>query len=349
MNCQKFSEKYIHFEELDSREQKDLLSHLQNCPDCRKLSRKINGINHALKKHARASHFSDDVLLRYVHYLSSPDEPYYDGSKLNKELAADIDAHVSDCHLCQKKVAAFRQELIEMGTYLEEEGVPDLVIGKPAASEVLSKQFAKLSRRLSQAIEQLTARPQWKLIPALATALTVVIVLLVSPVFRGSGDSYSKLTQIEVRQISAITRGSAANALQKSISQFNRENYLAAAEQLEEFLRTQPENPNRAYAEYLCGLSCLMQVNGKLQQLPEGTKTEAINRGIRHLQNAKANIRSRRLQENILWYLAKAYLMKKDAKTARAYLDKIIPLKGRRMEQAQTLLDEIQKILLSGK
>jgi hypothetical protein len=96
-------------------------------------------------------------------------------------------------------------------------------------------------------------------------------------------------------------------------------------------------------------MAYLFEVNKYLDKKIDETQSQNIEKGINHLNKAILLTDRIRIKEDAFWYLAKAYLMKKDGIKAKNLIKQVITFKGKRYLQAQNILDELENILNSTK
>ena len=110
--CKDFSEKIIFFNDLDTNEQEIVKEHIASCKNCRQHFVENQAIIADLKEYSLSYHFNHDLLLRYAHYLNTPNEHLYNGIKLTREEINTIGIHLEQCDICRKIVADVSNEMV---------------------------------------------------------------------------------------------------------------------------------------------------------------------------------------------------------------------------------------------
>ncbi len=343
--CKEFRKK-IFWEELSEEQQQRLKKHLESCAECRQYFERNEAILSSLQK--SNVHISGELLNRYTSYLYAPDEPDYDGRRLSKTEISRMQKHLRQCRSCEQKLADLKAEFQDLQAFIDNSELPDLTIDRRS----FQFEFLEKVGHLRETVESIlnaffsSLKPKYVLIPATGLAVLLALVLII-PSLERSGDAYSELAALEKTEISYLTRSSTTTSLRSGIAEFNQANYSSAIEILTGFIRENPEDANIAYPEYVCGLAYLFEANQSTGDELSPPQHRKLERGIAHLQTALSSSDNLRLRENANWYLGKAYLMKKDARTAREFFEKVSSLKGQRYQQAQMMLNEIEKILIS--
>lgn len=341
--CKKYIEKLIFFDELNEMEKQDIQEHLKNCKECKIHFEQISALMTSLKNELNASHLSDEALVRYLIRESFPEETDYDGKKLSAFEVLKIKNHLQRCDACTTKIQEMRTEYKSLEDFINESEIENYVIGKNSIWTILNNQISSLFVSFLENLKNLSfiPKPKYVLIPATVIAV-LLLLLLFLPIFNSNGSFYFKLGKLEKTEISYLTRGSNTNSLQIAISEFNKNNYSKVIGFLESFVLENPENPNRAFAEYVCGLAYLYQAE-------KANQTGDIDKGIEHLRSSLALNPNTRLQEDANWYIGKAYLKKENGQEAIQYFKRVKSLKGNRSHKAQRILLELEKNLISSK
>jgi len=347
--CKTINEKIIFFEELSDDEKKDVQKHLKTCSECREVFGQIQIILSNLMAMGDQNHIDDAVLVRYITYKNNPNETDYDGTKLVEPEVANIQKHLQECALCQEKINEKQSEYDSIETYLDEMDLPDVEI-KVHSEKIQSKRnisspvniFEKLWKNLFD-----VRKPKY--VYALASVFVILfLIILILPIFKGSPNIYYEIALLEKSKVTFLTRGANVSPVREGLFEFNEGNYSASIEILENYVTEQPDNPNRAFAEYICGISYLFRVNDLLVdnlKIPDYD----IDKGIKHLENSLSRSSNLRIQEDANWYIAKAYLIKKNGQKAKEYFEKTASLKGRKYQKAQNILSELRNILTPSK
>ncbi len=344
-SCHEFHDAIVLFEDLDPSDRREVMVHVEKCASCRKKFREYRAVMAAVLENADPGHIDEPMLTRYGIYLSEPAEPDYDGRRLAADEISHIEEHVEQCSPCRQKIDRIKQEYQEIEAYLEEAGVPSVNLGQVSAWSRLGRWSVRLFELPSTVAKTLISLPAPKLYPAAVTVVaSLLVVVWVSPLFRGSGAIYYELASIEGEEVTFVTRSGASAQMTDGLLDFSEGRYLQAIEHLEGYITEHPDDPNVAYAHYVSGMACLRaaksDVLGRFVQID----TELLDRGIRHFQITADLSDNARIDEDAHWFLGKAYLMKQEAEPAIEAFREVSEMQGRRYRQAQQMVSDLVEI-----
>jgi tetratricopeptide (TPR) repeat protein len=341
--CEYFYDQIIFYDDLSPSEQREVDAHTAACADCRQRLRETQLIVAGLMQRDSTGHVADELLTRYGIFLSNPQEPDYDGSRLASEEIAGIKQHLQKCHVCQQRVDAIVQEFREIDRYLEQAGVPALIVGKKPAWAAIQQLAAKWLDWISSFLKSTVSVP--KFYPVAATAFAVILILAwTSPLFRGSEYKYHQLASLEVENAAFLTRDAEFQNMSDGLYAFEQGRYAQALEKLEQFIANNPEHRALDYAHYVAGLTCLLQAKNDFLGRFQAYDSSLVQRGIKHLQAAIQHSDNLRVKEDAYWFIGKAYLMKQQAKAAKAAFEKVQEMNGKRFQAAQKIIAAIEEI-----
>lgn len=348
--CKNYREKLIYFDDLDSEVQAEVKAHLKTCANCRNDFDKFRRILNSLKNMNQNVHISEKFLARYVVYQFDPNEPDYDGVILTDGEVNKIRGHLTRCDDCRKKFEEMQQEFQSIESYLEGLDLPDVFVRKIEPPTPLKDRISSALETVINGIRTtLTpAAGRYVLIPATVIAVLLAIFLFL-PVFQSGSNNYFKVAALQDTRVSYLTRGGGSGSLHTGLFEFNEGNFSSAIVLLEQYIESNPDDPNRNFAEYVCGISYLYEVNKNLRKGLQPEHYRLIEKGMKHLQTVLSGSDNPRLLEDANWYMAKAYLMKDDIPVAISYFEKILKLNGRRYQQAKDILRDLKNILTSAK
>ena len=344
--CKKFYEKILLFDDLSTHEQLEVKQHTANCDKCRKQLEKFQMIISSLKR-SQVSHVTDDtLLLRYGIHISAPKEPDYDGRKLTRSEVSKIRKHLAECSECMQKVDQFCQEYQEIDDYLEKTDFPTLSLAPKSSWSLVSENAIHFLKSVTFTAKSKIFVPIPKFYPIAAGAMAVILLMiLVGPFFRGSGNPYLELASLEQEEISLVTRSSISLPLNEEFSAFHERDYKKAIQNLERFITNNSTDPSIFYAHYLLGISYLIEAKSGLLGRFQKYDTELVDKGIENLQMAETLIVNIGIKEECYWYIGKAYLMKSGGENAKAVFEKVLNMRGRRYQEAKQTIKEIDNIL----
>ena len=349
-SCKEYSEKIIFFDDLDDDEKQIVIKHLENCKDCQSHFEKTKLIMKSLKSELNVDHLNNQLLARYVVYDNFPGEADFDGEKLSKLEVLKIQKHLRTCTSCQEKFEKMKVEFKAIETYLNETELGSYTFRKDFYIDIFINKFTSILDSMKEGFNKLRSNPKQKFVFIPAAGLAIILIMfLVLPFFKGTENVYHNLGKLENTEIAYLTRSVNVDQLQSGIAEFNNGNYAISIDILEKFILEHSDDPNLAFAHYVCGLSYLFQVNKILDNETKPIHIQNIDKGIMHLQTVLSLEPNMRLQENSNWYLGKAFLMKKDGQKAIEYFRKVRKLKGRKYQKAQNIIIELEKKLNSTK
>ena len=346
-SCKEYSEKIIFFDDLDDKEKQIIIKHLENCKDCQSNFEKTRLIMKSLKSELNVDHLDPQLLARYVIHDNFPDEADFDGERLLKSEVLKIQKHLRTCSLCQEKFEEMKVEFKEVETYLNE---TELANYTDSSIDVFINKITSISDSMKEGFNKLWSNPKQKFVFIPAAGLAIILIMfLLLPFFKGTGNMYYNLGKLENTEIEYLTRSVNVDQLQSGIAEFNNGNYTISIDILGKFILEHSDDPNLAFAHYVCGLSYLFQVNKILDNEIEPVRIQYLDKGIMHLKTVLSLKPNVRLRENSNWYLGKAYLLKEDGHKAIEYFRKVQKLKGRKYQKAQKIIIELEKNLISTK
>lgn len=345
--CKDIQEKIIFYDELSPGEQQTIRRHTDDCTDCRKHFTELQAIMAGLKQNVATSHIDDKLLTCYGIYLSDPDEPDYDGRQLTQQEIAGIETHVQTCLDCRQKVEQVTQEFREIDAYLEQAGVPETKINIAMAKTSARKKSSGVREMIASLADRIFALPKLQLYPATAAAFALVLILVwVSPLFRGSEFQYYKVASIDPKTeiAGAYLRGDVEQDFSDGLFAFDQGQYNFAIEKLEKFITVNPGSPNRSHAGYITGVASLAIAKSDFIGRFHAIDDDLVYRAIEYFQAAIQSTNNLRIQENAYWFLGKAYLMLQNSDQAKTSFQKVIALQGDRAGAARRLMAELENL-----
>lgn len=349
-NCSKYHEKIIFYDDLSDAEKETLQVHLESCENCRDDFEKINSILRLLSQEVELSHPGNERLVRFVIYENLPDEPDFDGAKLSSQEFTAIRKHLEGCQDCNDKYCEMKSEYESLEHFIRQSNLPDYQLGQKPVRIKFSDRLSRVIKFMEETWKSLSShtKPKYVLAPAAAVLAIMLILFIILPLFKGTEITYRTLAKLESKKITYLTRGSDVNDLQQGIASFNAKNYMASIQRLEAFISSKPNHPNRAFAEYVCGLAYLFHADNFDENL-EPANYQYIDNSIEHLKTSLSWSTNLRIQEEDAWYLGKAFLMKGNASEAIKYFKKVKSLRGRNYQNAEQILTDIERNLISSK
>lgn len=337
--CKKIKDNIFFFNSLSEQEKNKISEHIAHCPGCQDHFNKI----HNLTRLVRSKHIEDSLIESYVIYQNQPDEAEYHGKKLNISEINLIEKHLLNCSECSAKFEKIKSTYLEMDQYMESLNFPDIILHPQGIKKILlikNMKFQEHAIILKDFILSVFLKHK-----SLAISVSVFAFIIISVLcFSENSGSIKNLALIEDINIPVSTRSAITDDLQKGILLFNQKKYSMAVTVLERYIKNDLKDYNKDYARYILGLSYLKQA-GVLKDAHLGSDhLSVLNKGIKQLNFVLKDAKNPALSEDIVWFLGKAYLMKKDTITAKQYFEKVIALKGNKSKESQEILDNLQDI-----
>ncbi|MBD3223311.1 MAG: outer membrane protein assembly factor BamD [Caldithrix sp.] len=340
-NCEQIQEHINFYDQLDVSTRNTVDKHLAICENCRQHYQTVRQIDNSIKSNFWRNHFDDELLIRYAIYKNDPGEVDYDGQSLNAKQVRAIEDHLITCQHCSYKVNYYVQSYLELENFVEESDIPDITIGTTPWFTKIDQAVHSLYQNTRYILNKIIPQTSFPKYASAAVGLALIILLFWNPFTSMNGQSnYDSLTRIEPITISFQVRSSAGQELVEGFSHFNKKNYSLAARTLRNFLAKNAEHQNQAYVNYVYGLSLLLQAQQNELTQPD---QETIDEGIRRLKASLNQTGTNRLKEDILWYLGKAYIIKKDTDQAIEYFKRVIQLDGKRSQDARKLMSKLKR------
>jgi tetratricopeptide (TPR) repeat protein len=342
--CNEYFEQIIHFSELADSEKKQIKIHSKTCEVCQKHLSEIIQINGAIKKFQQSTHFDEESLTRYGIYISDPKNADFDGKILSKQECSTIQNHLEQCSECKEKVDQIKEEFSEIESYLEDAGVPNEKIVIKSQNPKTIRNISNSWSKVLNTIQDFLFPGRYRLVPsAVMTVAMLLIIVWFSPLFRGEASSIYKMAVINKEQIQP-TRAPGSQLANDGFAAFNRGDYKTTIALLEKYIQSDSVAVLLAYIHKHLGLAYLLEAEKGFLGRFESFKLENVNQGIIHLQKVLELTDNTRFKEDASWYLGKAYLMKNEIYLAKESFVSVIKLNGRKAEQAEKMLAELEKI-----
>ena len=339
-NCSCVYEKVIFFNEVNENERQKIKNHADNCSSCHKVLQQVGIIMTSLDRDINQHSVDDELLLRYSIYLSAPKEADYDGRKLTQSEIANIRDHIAGCGACRNNVEQYCQDFQEIEEYWEREKLPSLMLNPKLLFETLNQRMAGFLKKVAN-YNPFIFKPRFFPI-ALGTSV-LVILLWVGPFFRGDQILYNQLTSLD--EVSLLTRSSLPDPLSEALSAFHESNYNQSIQDLEISISSNTSDPSLFYAHYVLGICYLYEAQSDFLGRFRIFNAMLINKGIQNFERASVLSGNPGIEEDCLWYIAKAFIMKKEEEKAIQTFESIIRFEGRRFKEAKEALNNIASLM----
>jgi len=345
--CQAYKEQIIFYEELSENEKKDLKKHLEFCKSCQKYFQSVNFIISQIKEFNQSNHIEEGMLSRYAVYRFAPDEPDFDGTRLSESEIRRIESHLARCVYCEEKLGTLMEEIEDLNSYLDETDLPDMVVGATSVIERVKEKFESLFDSISKILKNILPKPKLQWIPALTTAITILLIMFILSELWKKSDPYVDLAKIDKKELFSITRSSTTTSLFTALRAFENNDFSRAIIETENYINIHPNEVNLGYTHFVCGLSYLLREQSQSLERHSEFDLSMVDKAIEHFQKTIEMTNSRRLQEQAHWYTGKAFLMKRDFQQAKKEFEIVLSFKGQKMDDARTMLKKLEKFLIS--
>jgi len=292
-------------------------------------------------------HIDGELLTRYSLYLSTPDEPDYDGRRLTGSEIGEVEHHLGECDVCKEKVENLGNEFQEIELYLEKAGLDQITLGAESnrsvgailtgVSETVESVFGWLKDRVTSPLPRFAPL-------AVGAMAALMLIIWAGPFLIQSDLPYATLASLDGEKFTSRTRSAGTPSLTDGLQAFHQKQYRQAISAFEQFISQGEADPNLPYAHYLAGVSYLVEAKETLFGRVKGFDRSEVDTGISHLRVAARLTDSRGLQEDCQWYIAKAHLMNEEGAKAREILEQLVDLRGRRFRDARNLISEIDRV-----
>jgi len=345
--CQHYSKKLIFFDELDQEEQKEIDQHLKSCEDCRIQFEQFQLIEFGLYEFENMTHVDDDLLVRYSVHLAEPGTSDYDGRKLTSSEIRLIQNHTTKCATCHEKLNHLIQEYQEIKIYFENSDLPDISIKPATLVDIALVSIKNITEAVTNTVERLKKKtfvPIPRFYPVAVGAMAALFAVIWFGPFYRSNNPYWQLTNLQEQSVASVTRSSLPQGLNAGLTAFQRGDYENTIEIFETFISNFPTHPSLFYVDYILGVSYLIEAKTDLWGRFQTVDRIQVEKAIQNLQNAHNASTNLGVREDCDWYLAKAYLLLEKGEKAQEKLNQIISLRGRRFQEAQKMVKELNTL-----
>jgi hypothetical protein len=276
-------------------------------------------------KALRSTHVSIDQMADYVMYKNGM-EP--EDNLLSYKLPA-IDAHLKSCGKCSAQLKKIQDEFSETGDFIAK----NLYAEEKSTGSKITNVLAYRNRNF---------RSVYAFASVLALGFIYVILLTLSSV---TTPDNLKLAAINEEQEVYLTRGRSSEEFLKSYEALENKNYSAAIEYLHEDISSNPGDESIFYSWYVMGLTRLEMSRSSFLGLFPSYDKEIVREALQDLHRS-VELNGTGKFENIkldaFFYMAKANLILEDEETAKQYLKLVVNQKGSRMNEASSILNELE-------
>lgn len=330
-SCKDIRNNIYIFNNLSDENKEDTLKHISYCSECRSHFKKINQIMYLMNDHV-----NDQLLIEYAYNNLDLDGSTPGESKLSDAETENIKQHLYECDFCKSKYKEMQSQYIEMNNFWMKEAYPDFKM-QPANYK------PNLSIRNQQSSISFIANKYQgdRYIQKIMAFAAVILILVVSLFVDWTSPSIADLAEVKDIRIPVAIRGSENNTFYRGIISFNQKNYREAIILFQQYIASDKETNEIDYVHYLLALSYIKSANNIVP-----IDLVSVDKGISELSLVLSSSKNPNLIENTNWYLAKAYLMKKDILNAARYFKEVIRLNGDRREDAQLILNQLKEKFL---
>lgn len=329
-------DKIYYFFNLEDGEKKEILQHITICSKCRKIYDQLI----LLKDNFDGNHINEGLLDRYITFTNFPGEKDSNSEELLDFEFRLIENHINKCSVCKAKLVEKQAVYVEMNKFWENANLPDFILNP---TNMGNKQEKNVLKKLISQIKsfKVPGIPGFRQLAL--SAIIIISIFIVFPFFNLEEPTLQQLAQIEEIYIPYFVRSS-TNGFQAGIEFFNQKNYTGAILKFQEYLNHSSDLDNKNYAHYLLGLSYVLKASSRENNENTGNNSLLLVQGVENLKAALTDTGNNLLNENIFWYLGKAYLMSNDIITAKYNFEKVKALNGSKKAASIEVLDRLQTI-----
>ncbi len=339
--CRNIHDMIIVFDDLSETQQNKVTDHTTECPSCANALKSYETLKSALRNIEPTIHIDLEMMIRFAVHLSDPGEPDYDGRSLKTSEISTIERHVAECSACQKSLNRLRQDYQGLNKYVERSDVARIRLAPRHSKSTSTSQVRMFMKSVKQAVEQIILAPLPRLVPATVGVMAVFFVIFWFGPFLRSGNPYFDLVRLEHGEISFQTRGNSKLTLGDALAAFRAGNVEKAVSGLQSFIANSQDAATIPFARLVLGIAYLEDAKTNVLGRFERVNMERVEAAIETLQRAGSSSDNLRIREESYWYLANAYLLKQEPENALVSLDRLLTLKGRRSEDATSLIEGI--------
>ncbi len=177
-------------------------------------------------------------------------------------------------------------------------------------------------------------------------AALVLVLVWVSPLFRGSDHAYYRLAsiQFEKEDLAFLTRNTSEQLLSEGMFAFDQGRYEQAIQKFDQFIATNADQAALSNAHYLTGVAHLNQATSDFLGRFLAVDAGRVESAIQNLNAAIPLTDNLHVKENVYWFLGKAYLLQQNGGEAKEVFKKVGDLNGTRLKDAQEILQKIEDL-----
>ena len=224
-NCDAIQEKLVFLDELSEDERGLVRRHTSECERCRRYFEHLRLIMTSLAGRRQEPHIDGVLLTRYSLYLSTPEEPDYDGRRLTGSEIGEVEHHLGECDVCKEKVENLGNEFQEIELYLEKAGLEQITLGAESnrsvgailtgVSETVDSVFGWIKDRVTS--------PLPRFAPLAVGAMAVLmLVIWAGPFLIQSNNPYATLASLDGEKFTSLTRNAGIPSLTDGLQAFHQ-------------------------------------------------------------------------------------------------------------------------------
>lgn len=266
-----------------------------------------------------SSHYSEEEIGEYI----LRNEGNLEANDLSESKVVKIEEHLRECDKCSAKYLELTKEYPEVSNFLE-------------------KNYGYVNSQRQQGIKKYFFQSdkilRYSFTSVLSTAALYVLLMIISLI---TTPETTKLANIEDVAVNYITRGRATDEFQKGVAALDNDDLRKAVAYFNADAEKNKKDVTVFYAHYIIGLTYLkLSEKDFIGLFPSYDKNE-VNLAIESLErcineNTTGNFPD--ISSNAYFYMAKAELMLDNKTSAQKYLQKVVELKGSKLENAKEIL-----------
>ena len=241
------------------------------------------------------------------------------------KIIPKIEDHLRGCLRCSEEFKSLNEEFHNIEAF--------------TASELKSE---KTDRTLYVPVKRKRNIYRYAFLSIIILGMLYGIMFTIS---KATAPKYFNLASINVKPDFYTTRGRATNDFLKSLNALDEENIKDAIDYLKADIKNNPGDRTIFYSHYILGLTYLDNAESNFIGLFPHYDSSYVDQAIKNFQEAIQKNNSGNYGNITLdayFYLAKANLMSGNLKDAKKELVVVIKEKGSKMDEAETILNELE-------
>jgi len=306
---------------LSPEEEKYLNDSIQSDKDIKRLTEVYKNLKTGL---ADSTHFDLDMLTSYILYEKGnvPDD------KIVPLIADKIKLHLDNCLKCREEYEMLEADYSDVKEYLKNTFVDDNKGKHKLLPSLLSQNITKYRYAFTSVITLVF------LYIGMFTVSSIITPDYKKNFFSGQNEDFY------------LTRGRTSISFQKGLDAIDKGNYSNAINYLSLDIEKHNNESSIFYSNYILGNTYLKAAQSDFLGMFISFDKDKVRLAIKNLKasiekNTSGSYENLNLDAN--YYIGRAYMLLDDINSARKHLEIVVNKKGRFYNEAETMIEEIEK------